>query len=422
MDSVVFWIWLQQSLGYASPALNRALERFGGAEEIYKAGSSELKASGAFKSDRLARLENKSLDASHRILDKCEEMGVSLLTYEDSRYPERLRNIINPPAVLYCIGSLPDFDDNCVITVVGTRKSTPDGRRIAAALGEELARAGAVVLSGGAVGIDSAAHIGALRARGITVSVMGCGFDSSYNSDLSDMRKEIARQGLLLTEFEPSTGPTRYTFPMRNRIMSALADGVVVIEAGERSGALITASRAVEQGVDVFAVPGDIMNPNAAGVNRLIKDGATPVECAEDILSEYSWKYPHRLDLRNAATPLWQAARSYRGERLFPSGGAQRMLEVADRPSVKAVRETQKQLPTQEKDFEQETPAGLSEGARAIYELLKNGALTVEELKASAGLKIHLLLISLSELEIGGFITRADGRRYELTNRKKKQT
>ncbi len=216
---------------------------------------------------------------------KVVAQGHTTLNLADERYPERLRTIPDPPPVLYCDG-LPGPEDRLAIAVVGARRATSYGVRVTEALARDLARLGFTIVSGMARGIDAAAHRGALAAGGRTIAVLGCGLDVVYPPEHDRLKAEIARSGSVMTEFPPGTRPLASHFPRRNRILSGLALGVVVVEAAEGSGSLITARLALDQGREVFAVPGPLDAPLSRGPHGLIKQGAKLVETVEDIMEE----------------------------------------------------------------------------------------------------------------------------------------
>jgi len=211
--------------------------------------------------------------------------GVATLDLADEHYPAWLRTIPDPPPVLYCDGSM-EPGDRQAVAIVGSRQATPYGLRVTDALARELSALGFTIVSGFARGIDAAAHRAALASGGRTVAVLGCGLDVDYPSGHASLRTEIAGSGAVLTEFAPGTAPFATNFPRRNRIISGLALGVVVVEASEDSGSLITARLALEQGREVFAVPGPIDAPTSRGPHGLLKQGAKLVETVDDIVEE----------------------------------------------------------------------------------------------------------------------------------------
>ncbi len=220
-------------------------------------------------------------------MEKAEKAGVRIVTLVDSEYPALLREIDDPPLVLYARGRLP-VDTSTAIAVVGTRRGTQYGKMVAAKLASQLALRGISVVSGLAAGIDAAAHQGALDVGGQTVAVLGCGVDVPYPKRNQPLYERIAVEGTVLSEYPLGMRPAKWTFPQRNRILSGLSRGVVVVQAPERSGSLITARLALEQGREVFSVPGNISTTTSAGTNRLIKQGAKLVESVDDILEEFT--------------------------------------------------------------------------------------------------------------------------------------
>ncbi|MBE6029632.1 MAG: DNA-protecting protein DprA [Clostridiales bacterium] len=210
-------------------------------------------------------------------------MKIEIIRMGEAAYPERLLEIKNPPKQIYCCGDLELLKSRCV-AVVGSRTTTVYGRRTAEAIGRCLAAAGVTVVSGMAIGIDASAHEGALSAGGLTVAVLGCGPDVCYPPENRLLMADIKRRGLIVTEYEPGTPANRYNFPNRNRIISGLCEATVVVQARNRSGSLITAELAAEQGREVYAVPGNIDSQYNLGNNRLIKEGASPLICIDDIL------------------------------------------------------------------------------------------------------------------------------------------
>jgi len=222
-----------------------------------------------------------------------------IVEYQDPAYPALLKKIHYPPQRLYVRGRL--IGDEICVAVVGARKASSYGRMVAEYLGGELARRGIAVASGMARGVDTAAHRGALRAGGRTIAVLGCGIDVVYPQENRELMEEIAKSGAVITEFPPGEEPKPWHFPARNRIISGLALGTVVVEAGERSGSLITANFALEEGREVFAVPGQIRSPGSQGTHALIKQGAKLVEDIQDVLEELQLSIENRGKPRRAA-------------------------------------------------------------------------------------------------------------------------
>ncbi len=296
--ATLYWIWLSECCGPASPYANALCDLFScDAERIFCTSPSDL-ATYAFPASLLQKLSDKDLEHAQKILQYCRQNGVSLLHPGMPQYPEKLRNIERCPLLLYYKGRLPDFDDEVCISVVGTRRMTEYGKRAAYTLSYDMAKANAVVISGMAAGVDGMAHRGALDAGGKTVAILGCGIDRAYPAIHKELMQELCRYGAVMTEYRPFTPPTGSNFPLRNRIISALSQGVAVVEADLKSGAMITARYALFHGKNLFAVPGKIGEENSDGVHQLLKDGAKLVTDATDILEEYEFLYPDKLDLR----------------------------------------------------------------------------------------------------------------------------
>jgi len=262
------------------------LERFSSSLAIWNASAKALAALPGFAGVAKKVAASRSEQAVKRELVQAEELGVQIITILDPNYPSLLREIDAPPPILYLKGEK-TIDTARTIAVVGTRRSSQYGRTVAERLAEALGYVGLIVVSGLAVGIDAAAHRGALKARANTVAVFGSGFGHPYPASNKKLADQIGESGTLVSEYPLATRPAKWTFPQRNRILSGLSRGVVVVEAPERSGALITARLALEQGREVFAVPGAITSTASVGANRLIKDGAKLVETVEDVLNEF---------------------------------------------------------------------------------------------------------------------------------------
>lgn len=284
-DDLGFWIALTRVRGIGPRRFDRLMEVFGSAQRAWEAAPGELAGAG------LDRRTVDALLAARRRVDPAREpeslraMGCTTITRRDASYPSLLAEIYDPPPVLYVKGELTSADA-VAVAIVGTRGASSYGRMAAEHLASGVAQAGVTVVSGLAVGIDAAAHRGALEGGGRTIAVLANGLDRVYPSQNARLADQIAQRGALVTEFPLGIKPDAVNFPRRNRIISGLTRGTLVVEAGDRSGALITAAFAAEQGREVFAVPGSIFSPKSVGTNHLIRDGATPVVSPEDVLVE----------------------------------------------------------------------------------------------------------------------------------------
>lgn len=396
-DDALYPVWYQTALGPAHSKLPAVLRTYGTVKGFYQAGPQSWKSFGAFTPRELGLLKSTPLEKACRILDACERLGFGVLTPDMPGYPKRLIRIADPPAALYVKGELPEVDENVLVGVVGTRSATSYGHQAAFRLSYQMAKAGAVIVSGGAVGIDSDAHGGALQGGGKTVAVLGCGIDYPYLMKNESLRQLIAQNGALVSEFPPGTAPSRFTFPIRNRIISALSLGVVIIEAGLKSGSLITAGHALEQGKDVFAVSGGVMSPAYAGANRLLRDGAIPVFSAYDVLCEYVHLYPDKLDMRGSDQPLSE---------LPPNPAVPPKQQSSPEPPPKAGPE-QKLAPATD------LPAEATKEAKRLFEAFSESCMNMDELCEIAGLSTSQFLKAATELELYGLVTAAGGNRYQ---------
>ena len=285
MAEVSYWLGFNLIPGVGPSRFRRLLGRFGSAEAAWRADRADLATAG---------LDSKTLDAIvqwrtrlnlSREMEKVDKAGVRLTTLEDDVYPPLLKHIVDAPPLLYLRGELQPGDE-LAIAVVGTRRATPYGAQACERIVSEVAGRGVVIVSGLASGIDAVAHRTALAAGGRTIAVLGCGVDVVYPPDHATLAREVAANGALVSEYPIGTTPEPGNFPARNRIISGMTRATLVIEAGERSGALITANFAVEQGRDVWAVPGSVFAANCLGTNRLIQQGAKLVVDANDVLEE----------------------------------------------------------------------------------------------------------------------------------------
>lgn len=281
-----YFLGWQMLLPGAAKRVWHLVERFGSPAGAWKAGEKQLTETGGFTPQGAHELVLRRRGINpEAVMALLEKKGIAFLHHGGPDYPEILANIFDPPPGLFVRGSILEIDSRAV-AMVGSRKATRYGLGVAAKLAGDLAVAGVTVVSGMARGIDTAAHKGALAAGGRTVAVLGCGVDVIYPRENEDLMEEIASRGALISEFPPGTRPQPWHFPVRNRIISGLSEAVVIVEAAERSGALITADFALDQGRDVLAVPGNITSEMSRGPNRLIRQGARPVENAGDILEE----------------------------------------------------------------------------------------------------------------------------------------
>ncbi len=284
MDKILKFIWLTQK-GIAPPKIRLLFDYFGTIDNIYLSKSYNIFSK--FTQSEMNSLSDKSLDRAEEIYRKCQRCGARILTYDDKSYPEALRNISSPPYVLYVKGQNINLNDEFCIGVVGTRNSTSYGGNITSRFCSQMAQKGIAIVSGMARGIDSVAAYSALKAHGLTIAVLGCGIDIVYPISNKELYKSIEKHGMIISEYPPGMHPAVWTFPRRNRIIAGLSRGVVVIEGSKKSGSMITARFAEEFSRDLFAVPRSIDGSGLDGTNALIKEGAIPMTCVEDLIEQY---------------------------------------------------------------------------------------------------------------------------------------
>jgi len=415
------WIWLAHRPGLNDRMKVALLQHFSDPEDIYFADSGAFAHIEGLSEDGVEALQDKDLIPAQEILEACQREKLHILTYRDAAYPAALKNIPDPPMVLYYKGQLPELDAVPVIGVVGTRKASVYGMTAAKRLGYQIGKCGGIVVSGMAYGIDGMAMAGALTAGAKVVGVLGCGADIVYPVSNRALFQDTERFGCILSEFPPGTPPARWTFPKRNRIISGLSNGVLVVEAPEKSGALITARLAAEQGRDVFAVPGNIDIPSFVGSNRLLRDGAIMVSSGWDILSEYEALYPGKIFREDS--PAHQ--RAYPDE-VEKSRGMEEKYQpkVAQKVSVPGKKTPlKKNLEKKSIDNEPSTAYSdvnkpkptLSGDEEKIVSALENGERLVDDVIAQTGLTTGKLLAALTMLELKGVLKRLPGKRITLT-------
>lgn len=408
MSHPLYWVALQTALGIPSRKLSALLAFFGSPEAVFEASEHELTRCKALTEREIKGILEKPYRKARQIWDDCKENGIWILTPEDVSYPAVLRNIPDMPCVLYGKGQLPSFQTTPAISVVGTRKPTVYGKLVTQRITSVLAAAGMVVVSGGAVGIDSAAHTAALAVEGTTVAVLGCGIANNYLRANRQLRSQIAESGALISEYPPREPASRYTFPIRNRLIAALSLGTIVIEAGEKSGSLITADCALEQGKDVFAVPGSIMSPTFQGSNRIISEGAIPIFSGLDILHYYENDPSCQFHMERAQA----LQQSYNREMLITHEGSPVSLpekenvgkfEAARQPSAKKLKVA--------------TGKDLSETAFRVYNtILDTDGIGLNDIVEGAKLPVPQVLEELTDLEIDGWIEKDPAGQYRIVN------
>ena len=292
---LIYWIWLATRQGMTPWEKQVVLAYFGSPEDCYFAKEAAYKNIEELSKTAVEALCDKDIQEAETILAACAKKKIHILTWQDARYPVALKNISDPPMILYYRGTLPEFNDHPFIGVVGTRKASAYGLKLAENISKQIAQHGGIVVSGMAEGIDAMATRGALSQGKPVVGVLGCGVDVVYPRCNRELFLKMERNGCLISEYPPETKPNKWNFPRRNRIISGLSCGVLVVEAPAKSGALITARQALEQGRDVFVTPGNVGIASCEGSNGLLRDGGIMVTSGWDILSEYVHRYPDKI-------------------------------------------------------------------------------------------------------------------------------
>ena len=361
------WLALNRIAGLGKVSYVRLLEKFGSPEKVFQVDLEALQSiEGIRKNTALTIVKFKRAEKIDRELDELEKQRIGILTFNDPLYPVLLAKIHDPPPYLYYKGS-PSKQDRHSLALVGSRLGTPYGIKVTERLAWGLSQKGLTIVSGMARGIDTAAHQGALMSQGRTVAVLGSGLDVIYPPENQKLYERIVEQGMVCTEFPPGTLPERQNFPIRNRIISGMSLGVVIVEATQRSGSLITARLALDQGREVFAVPGSVESFKSSGTHNLIKQGAKLVEHAQDILEELRWEEsPQKAE--------------------------------SEQPAVLIDR----------------TPS-LSLKEKQIWDLLSDGSMQVDQMVRQTGIGISPMLSLLLNMELKGLIKQLPGKFFIRT-------
>lgn len=397
MAGIKYWIWLS-ALNMRPKAKGLLLERFhGDPMALYYAADRQLAGIPGVTEHDLDAMKRRELHTADEILARCEMAGISAVTLQDAAYPRRLQNIYDPPVVLYVKGRLPAMDEEPAIAVIGTREPTPYGVKMGRRMGFEIAKCGGLVVSGLTRGIDRLGAEGALQAGGRVIGVLGVGPDMVSGGVYAD----VAASGALVSEYPPGAPGAKSNFRQRNRITAGLSEGVVVVEAPERSGTLLFVDEALEQGKEVFAVPGNADAPNSVGTNRMIRDGAKSVSNGWDVLCEFEGVYRGKL---HAPDPE---------DRKLPR---EERSEYADfvkvrEPSAKKVidKEKREEYIDLEKQLE-----GLTERQLTIIAALSAPSMHIDDLIEQTKLDAPTVLAELTVLEIEGMVTQEPGKRFTL--------
>ncbi len=430
MEKALYDIWLSLVLTPGTDVFANLCSRFSSAKEIFLADNNDICDLIDTKSRDLEELLKKDLKAAEDVFAFCKKHSVGLLSYYDEEFPEALRKIPTPPVLLYYRGKLPDFKRSFCVSVVGTRSLSKYGRKNAFNIAYDLTRAGTTVVSGMALGIDGVAAAGALAAGGVTVAVLGSGIDVCYPNQHKMLAREIVKNGCVLTEFAPGTRPERYNFPKRNRIISGLSAATLVIEGKERSGALISARYAKEQGRTVYALPGNIESRNSEVSNLLLKNGAKVCTAADDIVRDFESEYsgilnPFLLD-REKRPDLTESLTRFCVSAVSPEDDIFDTRPKKNKESIKSLfreeygdkkalpeKKTPKALPKapEPEKAPERTPTAFDERTLRIYKKIPNGESCLIESLVDSEDSLRDVMKSLLKLEMGRFIKMLPGER-----------
>ena len=391
-----YWIWLSTREGVSNVQALSLLSRFGSAAAIYQADEDALK--DADGRPVPASLLDKSLTGAEIILQQCYQKNIHVMTIQDAQYPARLRVISDPPIVLYYKGVFPAIDTSPVIAMVGTRQASA---------------------SGGADGIDTMCLTGALSADRPVIAVLGCGVDVVYPAGNWVLFEDIAAHGCLLSEYPPQTPALGSHFPVRNRIISALSLGVVVVEAPKRSGALITANRALEQGRDVFTVPGNVGTATCEGNIQLLREGAIVVEDGWDIMKEYVHLYPELVSHQPKTIPMQLTPEQRESAVKSTDKLPPRPKKTEKKENLPAASDTKVIDKSENRAYidVQEILGALSPDEKAAIGQLTSGEKHIDQIIAATRLPAARITSALTLLQIKGYVRALPGKRFSLAEK-----
>ena len=410
MENIRYWVWLSQ-LNISPKARAAVLRMFETPEAAFCSKEGSFRKQKGISPQEAELLEARSLAAADEVLQQCGEQGLSVLPYDAPEFPERLRQIAVPPAVLYVKGVLPPLDLLPVVSVIGTRKASPYGVRMGERLAYEISRCGGTVVSLLTSGVDEAAARGALRAGRPCVGVLG----TPHEQCRLEIAGALLRSGALISEYPPGKECSRHFFRERNRIAAGLSDGVVVVEAPEKSGTRLFVNDAVDQGKDIFAIPGNVDAENAAGTLALLKDGAKLVTCGSEVMEEYLLRYPDCIDLNPELEEVEENAAEGPGAEAETGGSRTDAGERSPAPEAGASASS-----PEARDAEAAERAlrarlsQLTEDQLKIIPAIDPGSTHIDDITDRTELSTSRVLAQLTVLEIKGFVRREAGRRFAL--------
>lgn len=406
MTELKYWLWLTSRPGMTPGKVWMLLDHFVTPERIYYADQEEYNLVPLTERQRRG-LEDKSMDRPQTILADCERLGVDIMTLQDAAYPQRLRQLADPPAVLYWKGKKFLFDEEPAIAVVGTRRPSQYGERMAEKFGLELSRGGALVVSGIAEGLDTCAIRGALKGGGAVVSLLAGGVDRIAGPSRF-LAQDVAAVGALISEYPPGTEHRGEHYRPRNRILSGLCLGVLAVECRSFGGTMLTVNHALEQGRDVFAVPGALDNEMSEGTNRLIQQGAKLVTSGRDILEEYWDRFPLKLSAAAPLPPQVARERLGEGKPVEPSPEPEKSRAKSPQPE----RQEPRQPSGREVIPRKEQKARFTDDELQIIAALEERSLSADEVVERTQISARYVLSALTMLQVQGAVEELPGRRF----------
>ncbi len=413
MSEIRYWLWLSSLTGIRPKSKTALLELFGGVRELFFSRPEELDGVAFLTPEEREALRPRQLDAALNILERCEAGGIGILTLQDAAYPRRLAAIYDPPLVLYVRGRLPSIDDMAAVAVVGTRRATPYGIKMATRMGYELTRCGALVVSGLTRGVDAAAAEGALMAGGSCVGVLGSAIDDSRWG--GSLARDVETVGAIVSEYPPGAPGNSGFFRARNRITSGLSVACVVVEAPARSGALLFADEALAQGREVFAVPANADAAAAAGSNALLKEGAGPATEAGDVLADFFQQFPtlHYPDGELRRIPPERAMPEGPEPPGEPAAGTEDGAGFVKLREPRRKKVIDKQAPPEYIDLIGQLE-GLTERQLKIIGCITAPSTHIDDIIERTALPAAEVLSELTLLQIGGYVRQEPGKRFSL--------
>ncbi|MBR5992023.1 MAG: DNA-processing protein DprA [Clostridia bacterium] len=403
MTNVNYYLWLRLALGPGAENTGLIFENFSSSEEIYRATETERKLSGVFKPVQIERMKSVEIEETYEVMRDCAAAGVDILLPTDDDYPELLLQIPDYPIVLFVKGSLDVLKSHIPFAVVGTREPADRSMSAASELAKALTKCGFVIVSGGAIGIDAAAHTGALAVGGSTVAVLGCGHSNPYLKENAPLRDVISQNGATISEYPPFVPPHRGTFPIRNRIISGMTVGTAVIEAQIKSGSLITAKHATNQNRDIFAVPAMELGRSSEGCTQLLEDGAKELLCPLDVVGTYLKDYADKIRIDETANLSLRLTE--------PGFGG---IEFEQAEIISRHEALEKERADRKKPVKRDIADPLSEDAVKVYAAFSRDPISIKQLTESVIMPTSSLLGALTELELYGYIELLPNTKYSV--------